>query len=180
MQLAIPFFSQLDEQVPEELRRSVCAIACVKMILDYKNGEVAFSTILKEAEWIGEKDKAGWTHEVLVRVLRNHNVLAYRQEFIAHTIDLDSDSAQGADHLEEFIQRGIEKIKKSIEKGNPVMVSVTGGFSKNNGDHLVLITGYQDDSLIIQDPILHSDENPKTVTLEYFLKFWKKLAIFVE
>jgi hypothetical protein len=109
--LNIPFFSQLDTQVPEELRRSVCAIACMKMILDFKKEPVDFLTILRESEWIGQKDKAGWTHEVLVRVLRNHNVLAYRQEFVAHTINIDLQSALSANHTPEFIEEGFERLK---------------------------------------------------------------------
>lgn len=180
MQLDIPFFSQLDNQVPEELRRSVCAIACIKMILDYKNGNIDFLTILKEAEWIGQKDKAGWTHEVLVRVLRNHNVLAYRQEFVAHSINLDTQSALEADQTPRFCEEGIDKIKRSIDSNNPVMVSVKAGFSQNKEDHIILIIGYTQDSLIIFDPILHTDQNPQTVSLNRFKEYWKKLAIFVE
>lgn len=178
--LNIQFFSQLDKEVPHELQRSVCAIACIKMILDYKKQHTDFSTILKEAEWIGQKDKAGWTHEVLVRVLRNHTVHAYRQEFVAHTIDIDSQSASDASHGLDFLEQGISKIKKSIDEGNPVMVSVRAGFSENKEDHIVLVTGYTNDSFIILDPILLLEQNPKIVSVENFKIFWKKLALFVE
>ena len=180
MQLDIPFFSQLDEQVPEELRRSVCAIACIKMILDYKQESVEFLKILQEAEWIGQKDKAGWTHEVLVRVLRNYNVLAYRQEFVAHTIDMDTQIATYADHTPEFVEQGILKIKKSLDAHNPVMISVVAGFSQNKSDHLVLVIGYQDESFVIFDPILSVEQNPKIVHIDTLKNFWKKLALFVE
>jgi len=180
MQLEVPFFSQLDEQVPEELRRSVCAIACIKMILEYKKVECDFLKVLKEAEWIGEKDPAGWTHEVLVRVLRNHTVLAYRQEFVAHSIDVSTQSAVVAQHTPEFVEQGIGKIKKNIDAGNSVMVSVIAGFSENREDHVVLITGYTEDSFSILDPILHAEQNPTIISIETFKTFWKRLAIFVE
>ncbi len=180
MQLNIPFFSQLDETVPEELRRSVCAIACIKMIFDYKKENIEFLRILKEAEWIGQKDKAGWTHEVLVRLLRNYNILAYRQEFIAHNIDLGNQLASVADHTNEFVEKGIQKIKTSIDNQNPVMVSVRAGFSENKEDHMVLVIGYQENTLIVFDPILSEDQNPKVVNIDIFRDFWKKLAIFVE
>ena len=180
MQLEIPFFSQLDEQVPEELTRSVCAIACIKMILDFKKENSDFSKILKEAEWIGQKDKAGWTHEVLVRLLRNYNILAYRQEFIAHNIDVDNQQASVADHTNDFVEKGIQKIKTNIDNQNPVMVSVRAGFSENKADHMILIVGYEENNLIVFDPILHSDQNPKLINIDVFKDFWKKLAIFVE
>lgn len=176
----IPFFSQLDQQIPEDIRRSVCAIACIKMVIDYKKEKKDFSKILKEAEYIGQKDKAGWTHEVLVRILRNYNVLAYRQEFVAHNIDLYNQSADVAEHTDEFVEKGIEKIKKNIDNQNPVMVSVKAGFSENKSDHMVLVIGYENDSLIIFDPILKIDKNPLLINIKNFKDFWKNLAIFVE
>ncbi len=180
MQLEVPFFSQLDDQIPEEVQRSVCAIACIKMILDYKNEFVDFATILAEAQWVGEMDKAGWTHEVLVRVLRNHKVLAYRQEFVGHEVDVIKLNATLAEHSLNFVEKGIEKITKSIDEKNPVMLSVTAGFSQNQSDHVVLVVGYDDQSLFILDPILNNEKNPLVVPIETFKEFWKKLAIFVE
>jgi uncharacterized protein YvpB len=173
MQLNIPFFSQLDTKIPEELRRSVCAIACLKMILDYKNSPQDFMTILKESEWIGHKDARGWTHEVLVRVLRNHNVLAYRQEFIGHSINVETASASVAEHTTLLIEQGISKIKKSIDAQNPVMVSVTAGFSQNQSDHVVLVVGYDDNNFFVLDPILSQEQNPMKVPVDTFKTFWK-------
>lgn len=180
MQLEVPFFSQLDDLVPEELQRSVCAIACIKMILDYKKEPADFASILKEAQWIGQIGKVGWSHEVLVRVLRNHKVLAYRQEFIGHEVDLITMNTSLAEHSQNFVETGIEKIKKSIDELNPVMVSVREGFSKNRSDHVILIIGYTEEVFIVLDPIMTIEENPLQIPTETFKTFWKKLAIFVE
>lgn len=180
MQLDIPFFSQLDNSVPQEHQRKVCALACIKMIMDSKGDSVSFDHIFKEALVVGLYEKAGWAHETIVRILRNHEILAYRQEFLAHTIDVDNANFSIASHTDSFVQKGIEKIKKSINNGNPVMVSVIAGFSENKEDHMVLIVGYQDQSLFILDPILSLEQNPKTILIEDFKKFWKGLAIFVE
>jgi ABC-type bacteriocin/lantibiotic exporter with double-glycine peptidase domain len=180
MQLDIPFFSQLDKEVPEQLQRSVCAIACIKMILEFKKEEVDFASVLREAQWIGEMDKAGWTHEVLIRVLRNHKLLAYRQEFLGHEIDTTTFHTALAEHSRHFTEQGIEKIKKNIDLQNPVMVSVIEGFSQNKSDHVVIIAGYTDDSFIIFDPILNEEQNPLVIPIETFKNFWKRLAIFVE
>ena len=178
--LNIPFFSQLDDSVPEEHKRSVCALACTKMILNSRGSILAFEDLYTESQAVGHKECAGWTHETIIRLLRNHKVLAYRQEFLAHSIDLIIGVGQVAPHTEDFVEKGITKIKKSIDENNPVIVSVKANFSNNKEDHMVLVVGYENDTLITLDPILNSGQNPLKVSIEEFKKFWKKFAIFVE
>lgn len=187
MQLDIPFFSQLDEQVPVELQRSMCAIACVKMILDSRGIEHSFAHLFREAEIVGGREAAGWNHETIVRVLRNHGVLSYRQEFLAHTIDLETLMPRVADHSDDFAEKGVSKIRKSITDGMPVIVSVLAGFSQDNktrksvnlGHHMVLVTGYDDDGLVVHDPIFPQGSEGK-VSYEHFMTCWRRFAIFVD
>lgn len=178
--LNIPFFSQLDPSVPLEHQRHVCALACIKMILNSKGEEISFEEIYAEANIVGNQESAGWTHETIIRILRNHKVLAYRQEFLGHNINFETKKGEIAEHTTHFVDLGIEKIKTSINHGNPVFVSVKAGFSDNNGDHVILVIGHEEDSFIIFDPILHREQNPQTVSIEKFKRFWKRLAIFVE
>jgi len=180
MQLHIPFFSQLDNSVPQEHQRKVCALACVKMIIDSSKDSISFERIFKEALIVGSYEQAGWTHETIVRILRNHGILAYRQEFLAHTINVEDGSFVVASHTDSFIQKGIDKIKQSIIAGNPVCVSVIKGFSNNKEDHMVLVVGYEEDALLIYDPLVSQDQNPRKISIEEFVTFWKKFAIFVE
>lgn len=180
MQLDIPFFSQLDASVPEEHQRSVCALACTKMILDSKGAGRTFEELHREAQIVGNKESAGWTHETIIRLLRNHGVRAYRQEFLGHTIDLQTGVGEVAMHTDMFVEEGILKIKKNIQNGFPVIISVTAGFSENKEDHMVLVVGESEDDFLVYDPILLNDQNPKKVSKEYIKKFWKKFAIFVE
>lgn len=178
--LNIPFFSQLDPSVPEEHQRHVCALACIKMILNSKREKVSFEEIYAEANIVGNQEQAGWTHETIIRILRNHKVLAYRQEFLGHTINFETQKGEVAEHTEQFVDLGIEKIKKSITQGNPVFVSVRAGFSDNNGDHVILVIGQEEDSFIVFDPILLTEQNPQKISIGKFKSFWKRLAIFVE
>ena len=180
MQLDIPFFSQLDDQVPAELQRSVCAIACIKMVLDSRLIPNSFSDLLKEANIVGGREHAGWTHETIVRVLRNHSVHAYRQEFKAHEIDLETGDPVPAIHSTEFANNGVAKMRDMIEKGNPVFVSVSAGFGDNQGDHVVLVVGYDENNVIMLDPQRPSDSNPVSMPLRDFMSVWKRLTIFTE
>ncbi len=185
MQLDISFFSQLDTSVPEEIQRSVCAIACVKMLCDWKSLNISFSDFYKEAQVIGGREVSGWNHETIVRLLRNHGILAYRQEFFGHTINLETLETSHAKHSQDFEIKGLEKIKEEIKKGNPVIASVFAGFSQdkeknrsiNMVNHIILITGYDDKFFFVHDPIFSIQT---IVTQEHFMNFWRRLAIFVE
>jgi hypothetical protein len=178
--LNIPFFSQLDSSVPVEHQRHVCALACIKMIFDLHNKGISFETLYQEAIIVGDKVQAGWTHETIIRILRNHGILAYRQEFLGHTINFETNKGEVANHTKEFVEKGIEKIKKSIDTGYPVFVSVKANFSDNKEDHMILIVGYTQDSFVIHDPILLNDKNPVNCSIETFKTFWKNFAIFIE
>jgi predicted transglutaminase-like cysteine proteinase len=83
-------------------------------------------------------------------------------------------------HTDTFVEQGILKIKKNIENGVPVIISVTAGFSENKEDHMVLVVGEDKGDFLLLDPILSSDQNPMKASVEYMKKFWKKFAIFVE
>lgn len=185
MKLNIPFFSQLNSQVPKELQRSVCSIACIKMIFDLKKIENSFENIYKEAEVIGGRETSGWNHETMVRLLRNHGILAYRQEFFGHTINLATLEVMHSKDSEVFEIKGLEKIKESVSKNNPVIVSVFAGFSQdienkksiNMVNHIVLITGFDDSYLYLHDPIF---DIPTKVSYKHFMNYWRRLTIFVE
>jgi hypothetical protein len=150
------------------------------MVLDSRMHTVTFEDLLKEANIVGGREAAGWTHETIVRILRNHGIHAYRQEFKAHEIDLETGEPTPAQHSGEFAQQGILKIRRNVDDGNPVLVSVSSGFSDNTEDHVVLVIGYDEESIIVHDPLLAPDSNPVSVPVRKFMDFWKRLTIFTE
>lgn len=150
------------------------------MIFDWHNKGIDFETLYQEAQIVGDKVQAGWTHETIVRLLRNHGVLAYRQEFLGHTINFETKKGEVAEHAAQFVEKGIEKIKKSIDAGKPVFVSVKADFSENKEDHVVLVIGYDETNFIFHDPILNLEKTPLIYPIETFKSFWKNFAIFVE
>jgi len=185
MKLDIPFFSQLDSDVPVDVQRISCALASTKMVIRYKGETISFSDLQKEAQIIGGKQRAGWSHETVVRIMRNHGVPAYAQEFFGQTIDLKDEQRVLSELSKQFKLDGFEKIKKSISNQNPVLVSVSAGFSKNEvlrkslniETHVVVLSGFEDDVLTIHDPIFDA---PTIVSREHFMKYWRGLAIFTE
>ena len=112
VQLEVPFYSQKDNVYKEEYVNNSCGIVCVKMVLAFAQKDSGdIDDLVQEGYIVGGTEAAGWNHETLVRVLRNHEVLAYRQEFKSHNVDLDS--KQGTDDEKQtkyFKELGIEKI----------------------------------------------------------------------
>jgi len=183
VQLEVPFWSQKHNVDNEEYIDNACGIVCVKMVLAYPlRDSRSVDDLIKEGHVVGGKSDAGWNHETLVRLLRNHGILAYRQEFKSHEVDLGS--KKGTDNVEEtenFINLGMEKIQGSIDHGFPIIVSVKPGFGENGGDHLVLVVGYDDENFYINDPQRKGyEKDPIRISLERFKEYWKGLTIFTE
>ena len=182
MNLEIPFYSQLNDEIPVEKQRQLCGICCVKMILDFYEPEIKheIQDLIREAELIEAYDAKQdmWSHEGLVRIMRNHGVLAYNQEFRSVKVDLDSGEFLENENQKDLLQKGIEKIIFRIKKGYPVIASVKANFGENIDNHLIVIKGFKKEdeiSLIINDPLGVPDT---IVTLDYFLEFWRKFVIF--
>lgn len=183
VQLEVPFWSQKHNVDNEEYIDNSCGIVCVKMILAFAQKTVgSVDDLIKEGYVVGGKSKAGWNHETLVRLLRNHGVLAYRQEFKSHGVDLEKEIGAENEVLTDlFIKTGINKIKRSLDFGFPVIVSVKPGFGENGGDHLVLVVGYDENSFFVNDPQRKGyEKDPIGVPIEKFEEYWKGLTIFTE
>ncbi|MFA6939029.1 MAG: C39 family peptidase [Candidatus Paceibacterota bacterium] len=188
MKLDIPFYSQYSEEIENIWQTKVCAIVCVKMVLDYFGIKTETRDLVKEGLLIskelekrdrvhdGYTEQYGWGHELLVILLRNNNIPSYRQEF------------KNLDHSENLLGFGINKIISNIKAGLPVLVSLAKDINNpRTSGHMVVVSGIEEcgdviKGLYINDPEAKSDADGKNkfVNISDFKKSWKKLAIFVE
>jgi uncharacterized protein YvpB len=187
MNLEVPFFSQLNNGIPDVFERQSCGICCVKMLLDYYNKEknekkIEILDLIKEGELIKAFDRqinnGVWVHDGLAKILRNHGIPAYVQEFRSVKVNLDTENFEENENQKDLLQIGIEKILLRLKKGYPVIASVEAGFGSNTSTHMIVISGYKKDdevSFIINDPL---EDSEKEISLEYFLEFWRKFVIF--
>ncbi len=198
MKLQINHFSQYNSSIPATQQNKSCGICCVKMVLDFlfPKSKHPISNLLHEAVLIKAFDehKNGglWTHDGLVRILRNHGALVYPQEFKAVYVNLDQETFDDSENQEFYIQQGILKIKEKLNQGKPVIVSVMKDFNQNKDDHMIIISGHTANQEVdpknpskksrnsffhITDP---QDKNLEKVSEKALLTYWKKLAIFVD
>ncbi|QQR82425.1 C39 family peptidase [Candidatus Campbellbacteria bacterium] len=166
MRLDIPFISQYDARVPESWRPRACSVTNLYMVLSFFNTteNVTTTSLIQEGESIGAYGPRGWTHEGIVRLARNHGIRAYAQEFRSSNTTCE----------EKLTTEGIEKIKEVLASGCPTIVSV----QKENGSyHTITVVGESDVGFLCHDPEIGEYQE---VSLETFLKRWRKLAIFFE
>lgn len=176
--LNVPFVSQHSATDSFWKNRS-CAIACLKMVLDFiKTENYSLDELIKEGEKIGGYTDFGWLHDALVKISRNHGVPAYAQEF--RSVPDDTEESK------KLLNFGLEKIVKSIENDLPVIITVREGFGSNTHTHIILVTGYQFSDTGILQGFYINDPDDRTgdkkeaflVDIADFLKYWRKYTIF--
>jgi hypothetical protein len=177
--ISLEYVGQKSDEVPEEWHNKACGIAAVKMILSkFGDDSPDIKSLIDEGVSIGGYSEVGWDHQALVRLLRNHGVTAYAQEFKSNNQQL----------LEKFTEKGLEKISNVLQNSLPVIASVEAGFDSNDNSHMILFTGIEKDEngevagFFYNDPDNRdgADRADKFVDMETFQKFWRKFAIFVE
>jgi len=186
MKLQISFFSQYSKDITEEWQSRACAISCLKMILDFYNKKNDPMDLIKEGLIISEDlaikgrsvsgytKEFGWGHDLLVILLANQSIPAYRQEF------------KGKNNI--LMSFGIEKIKKCIENKKPVLISMAKDI-RNPAltGHIVIVFGFEEKEGVLSGFYINDPEKKTElegedifVKIEDFIIGWKKLAIFTE
>lgn len=168
IKLNIPYHSQFLEVEDYFWNIRSCGGACLKMCLDYYNkNSPSIVEIMNNAKQNGGYDmKNGFVHDWAVNYLKSFDLKSYRKE-----------------GLEDMTL-----IKESLEKGNPIIVSVTKRTLEQNKFHLILIVGcvVGVDGQIVE-VIYHEPERTnkddgafRRCDMQTFSDSWRKKAIFVE
>lgn len=177
-----------DVKDPDWHNRS-CGITCVKMVLEFFNKGLTASVddLIKEGLAIGgymEGDNGGWYHSALTKILRNHGVHCYPEEFRTVHVALEKNKLTTSSFADRFVDDGLKKMVRSIDLKFPVIISVGPGFNGAKSNHLVVIVGYnleqgQISGFFVLDPnekeVL---DGSKFVPISMVKKGWRKLAIF--
>jgi len=183
--LNINYESQNSQYVPDMWKNNACGIAVIKMIISFLQKTLPpIDTLINQGVAIGGYTEDGWTHESLVRLLRNYGINAYPQEFRTISVEFNENGPvfNPSEFSEKLFESGIQKIIQKIDNKLPSIVSVNAGFNDNAHTHLVLITGYDDKGFFYHDPDSRNGVTKKDefVDLEKFKEYWRKFAIFVD
>jgi len=187
MKLNVPYYSQRKDVTDPEWRSRSCLIVSAKMISEFLGAEIiSADDWIKEGVYIGAWDGNYWRHDGIVKLLRNHGIFSYSQEFKTFDIDIKNGEAKSGKNSDLFLEKGIEKIVRSLDSGSSVMVSIYKYFTEKDRHHGIVIIGYEkDESGLLKGFYYHDPEMPEEkggenlfVELEKFKLGWKRLAIF--
>jgi len=126
----------------------------------------------------------GIPHDVVVLMAHNYGALSYREEFKSMAVSETGKVIQ-SQYAGLMFEQGIKKICAMLETGSLPIVSVEPGLSTGTSFHTILLVGFE-----VQDGTLtgfyYHDPDSKEVaregifiTLIEFIKFWRKMAIFI-
>jgi len=161
MKLQVPYYSQYVDITDSFWMLRACGATCLKMIGEF-HGKIVpdIVTLCNEAkDRNGYHMANGWVHDYLVTKAKEFGLHAERKEKL---ITLD-------------------EIIASLDRGNPVMVSVEKRVLEQTRFHIVVVVGYEGNSIFYHEPESTDKEKGKyrTCTQEEFKNYWRGMAIFI-
>ncbi len=176
MKLNVPYYSQYTDVADSDWQPRACAIACLKMALDFEADN--FDTVIPSLDKLIKEGididafniKEGWSHMGMVFISHNHGVPAYREEF----------RSMYNKREQRLVTIGHAKILRRLEEGKTSIVSVEGNFKDGGESHQVLIVGHEDGDFIYHEPSAKDGTGSfRHISEEEFLRHWRHLAIFI-
>lgn len=199
---------QLDPEnkLPKKDARKICAIACMKMLIDYLPPEKDKSIKLSEIRsWLidnnGRNEDGNWIHSAQVKYLKEIGYTAWRRNWSVEQkpqwfLDNEGYSNTQYDNVvsqinaEEKFDSFNERVKHSLinafKNNTPVITSVKLGFDSNGHNHQIVLSGYKRDSngeyFYINDPMNDPDTSKalELIEVEKFFKYFNHIAVFAK
>ncbi len=197
-----------EHHIPPSEGRKICAIAAMKMMMDYLPPHDDKSIKLAEIrEWMLKHDglepsSSNWRHSKQVEYFTSLGYIAWRRNWRAPSQDT-SWFEQNEDYnkqqmfavntqvqAEANIIDNDDKVKHSFieqfKKDCPVIISVKLGFNDHGENHQIVLNGYKNDTsgeyFYIVDPILHPNEyEPRQkITTKKLFKYFNYFAVFAQ
>lgn len=175
MKLSVPYYSQYRDVTNPEWQSRGCAIACLKMALDFEapNFNTTIPTLdelIQDGIDIKAFSKEGWLHKGIVFLSHNHGIPAYQEEFRS----MDGRLAKG------LVAVGYQKLLKRLEEGKTAIVSIEKGFEEGGSFHQVLLVGHEGENFLYHEPEAKDNTGSfRQIGDDDFLAHWRHLAIFV-
>ena len=171
MKLNVPYYSQFTDVQDHYWMPRACLPTCLKIIFEYhgKAKDISLDELIKNLNDAGGYGKSGWFHDAIVAKAKEFGFYAFRQE-----------------KMNEL--NGVTDIKKNLDEGNPVIVSVIKFVLGQTKFHTVVLVGYEEAGGALTGFYFHdpestsSDHNrePFFVDISTFKKQWRQMAIFIE
>lgn len=169
----VPYFSQYTDLKDKYLALTSCGMMSLYMVLEYyklkgllkKTLPCPEEMVITGRETInGYKPGIGWIHQYFVDVAKNYGIFSERKE-----------------KLPNFLT-----IKKALDDEHPIVISVERRCLSGVSFHMVVITGYEEDTsgniinFFYNDPAFleEKDGKERICSIEQMQTFWRNKVIF--
>lgn len=161
MKLTVPYYSQfIDIADPFWMLRG-CGAVSFAMVATFHGVKIpSIIDFCNEAKDVGGYDMTnGWVHDYLVNKAKEYGLEAERKEGLTD----------------------LNEIMSSLEKGNPVIVSVEKRVLEQKRFHMLVVVGYEDGMIIYHEPESTDKERGqyRRCDTETFMNYWRGKALFV-
>lgn len=161
MKLPVPYYSQFVDVQDSFWMLRACGAASLKMVAEYQGKEITdIVTLCDEARVRGGYDmQNGWVHDYLVAKATELGLRAYRKEGLTDLLEITA----------------------SLDAGNPVIVSVEKRVLEQKRFHIIVIVGYEGETVIYHEPESTDKEKGKyrVCDIATFKEYFRGKAIFI-
>lgn len=184
MILKVPYYSQIKDTKNPDWKNKACGVTALKMVLDFygaKNQSID-DLYQKGLDIGGYLEDVGWYHHSLALLAKQFGFRAITRswnipkESLVHLKKRGFSPADIAIVNRQQLEEALFSLKNELDHQHPVILSVPKGLAKNSSGHLVVLTGYDENSFILNDPF--GGEGTK---LDYnkFKNIWAKRAVII-
>lgn len=192
--LDVPYFSQYMIPIDKSWQGRACGVTSLAMVLSYY--KIKYESIDHLIE-LGNKlngyssEAGGWFHSGLIRIAKCHHTSGWRRHWGLSKSDREFFQKEGLDasdlegYNSQIESEGIFSLAEAINQGIPPIISIKKNFDGRNGNHLIVITGYEKRGGEILG-FYYNDPNSKDVffknmyvELIKFQENWNKRAVFI-
>lgn len=188
MILDVPYYSQTKDTQKEGWKDLSCGIVALKMVLDfYQPTKLSIDELYQKGLDIGGYlENVGWYHHSLALLAKQLGFKAITrlwslpEEYEQKLRDRGFNEEDLQILEDQQLEEGIFTIKKELENGYPVIVSVSKGFGREGKGHLVVLIGLNDQGFILHDPFEEIRPGKQfKITFADFKESWVKRAILI-
>jgi uncharacterized protein YvpB len=163
--IEVPHFVQFYNIDDDGWQGRSCGIASLAMILDFYGKKVDLNELVEKAlKKGGYIEGTGWKHQAIVELAVDYGFKSFRTE-----------------------DEKVENLVDSLNKNEPVIISIHKNFDPKNGGHLAVLCGYfatEDDGIegfYVNDPIGPQYKHKyQLIGHDKFMEGWKRRAIYVK
>ncbi len=175
MILEVPYYSQRTDVSDPEWKERACAMACMKMTLDFLGaGTPSLDEMIQKGVELEGFGPSGWIHKSLAELAL----------MFGKTIEPTEFRSQDEDEAKMLLNKGIITLVRALAEGVPVPVSVIKEFKHTDKYHIVLLVGAKTENGSLEgfyynDPDADSADEGKNkfVSIDTFKKHWRRMAL---